>query len=239
MNEPDMKSLARASEASYSQDKEPPNYERQHDLSTADISVYKHKKDPHHIIAHRGTDAHSDTISKQLKADLNIAVGNKNGDKLHKDRTKQTEDIVKKIKDTNPNHTIHLTGHSLGSSTAQHSMVKSKIVRDNVNSVDTFNAGSSIIGGKGLSTKSKAYKDIASKSTHHTISGDLISENADKAMIGRVIKYENKQKPTIAQHILKMATPILRKSLLGRGISMLGGSVLGTMSSHSMKNFTK
>lgn len=239
MSEPDMKSLARASEASYSQDKEPPDYERQHHLSTADISVYKHKIHPHHLIAHRGTDAHSDTISKQLKADLNIAVGNKSGDKLHKDRVKQTEDIVKKIKDTNPNHTIHLTGHSLGGSTAQHAVVKSKIVRDNVSSVDTFNAGSSIVGGKPLSPTSKAYKDIASKSTHHHILGDQISENVDTAMIGRIKKYDNKQKPSIAQHILKMAKPILKKSFLGRGITMLGGSVLGTMSSHSLKNFTK
>jgi hypothetical protein len=234
-----MKDLARAAETSYTADEAPPDYERQNDLSTADISVYKHKVNPHHIIAHRGTDVHSNTASKQLKADMNIAVGNKNADKLHNDRAKQTENIVKSIKESNPEHTIHLTGHSLGGSTTQHAMSKSKIVRDNVNTVDTFNAGSSIIGGKPLSSKSQAYKDIAGKSTHHHIEGDMISENVGSAMIGKVVKYKNKEKPTIAQHILKLANPILKKSVIGRGLSVLGNSVLGTMSSHSLKNFTK
>jgi len=233
-----MKDLARASEASYSQEA-PEGYERHNDLSTADISVYKHKVNPHHIIAHRGTDVHSNTISKQLKADLNIGVGNKSGDKLHKDRAKQTEDIVKSIKESNPDHTIHLTGHSLGGSTVQHALVKSKIVRDNVKTVDTFNAGSSIIGGKPLASKSQAYKDIAAKSTHHHILGDKISENVGSAMIGRVKKYNVKTKPSIAQHILKFAKPILQKSAIGRAISMGGSTVLGTVQSHSLKNFTK
>lgn len=240
MTEPTIKALAKSAEASYTQDKAPTqDYERLHHLSTADVSVYKHKVDPHHIISHRGTDIHSNTITKQLKADLNIAVGNKNADKLHNNRAKQTEHIVRQIKETNPDHTIHLTGHSLGSSTAQHAMVKSPYVRDNVKSVDTFNAGSSILGGKGLSAKSKAYKDIAMKSTHHTISADAISENASNNMIGRVKIYENKQKPSIGQHILKMAKPILQKSALGKIVSFVGDKALSTLSSHSLKNFTK
>ena len=237
--EPTMKDLARASEASYSEDKAPEGYERHNEISTADISVYRHKVNPFHIIAHRGTDIHSDTVTKQLKADLNIGVGNKSGDKLHKDRSKQTEEIVKTIMAQDPTHTIHLTGHSLGSSTAQHAMVKSQLVRDNVKSFDSFNAGSSIIGGKGISSKSKAYKDIAKKSVHHTIEGDAISENAGNSMIGTVKVYKNKQKPTIAQHILKMAAPILKKSFLGRGVKLIASNVLGTMSSHSLKNFTE
>ena len=239
MSEPSMKDLARASQSAYKQDKTPENYERQHHLSTEDISVYKHKVEPHHIISHRGTDIHSDTINKQLKADLNIAVGNKKGDKVHKDRTKQTEDIIKKIKDENPEHSIHLTGHSLGGSTAQHAVVKSKIVRDNIKSLDTFNAGSSFLGSKGLLPTSKIYKDIAKKSTHHIIKGDNISENVGSNMIGRVVKYDNKNKPTIAQHILKMAKPILAKSKFGKVASFVGDKLLNTLSSHSITNFTK
>ena len=240
MNEPDMKVLAKASEASYTKDKTPtPDYERQHHLSTDDISVYKHKVEPHHIVAHRGTDIHSDTASKQLKADFNIALGNKNSDKLHKERTKKTEEIVRKIKETNPDHTIHLTAHSLGGSTAQHAMSKSKFVRDNVKSLDTFNSGSSLFGGRGLSPNSKAYKDIAGKSTHHHIRGDVISENVDKNMIGRVIKYQNKRKPSVAEHIFKLAKPLLQKSALGRGVAFVGDKILSTLSSHSLKNFTR
>jgi len=240
MTEPTMKVLARAAEASYTKDKTPsPDYERRQDLSTDDISVYKHKIDPHHIIAHRGTDLHSDTVSKQLEADFNIAIGNKNADKLHRERTKQTEDIVKKIKSSNPDHTIHLAAHSLGGSTAQHAMSKSKIVRDNVKTLDTFNSGSSLFGGKGLTPNSKAYKDIASKSKHHHIKGDTISENVSENMIGKVIKYENKRKPSIAEHIFTMAKPLLSKSALGKGIAFVGDKILNTLSSHSLRNFTK
>lgn len=234
---PSMSVLAKASESSYSADEAPSDYEKQHHLSTPDLSVYRHKVEPHHIISHRGTDVHSETASKQLKADLNIAVGNKKSDKLHKQRTKDTEAIVLKIKEQDPSHSIHLTGHSLGGSTAQHAVVKSKIVRDNVSSVDTFNAGSSFLGGKGLSKESKAYKDIAKKSTHHHIVGDSISENVANHMIGRVVKYKNTQKPSIGQHVLNMAKPILAKSALGRVASFVGDKLLNTMSSHSLKNF--
>jgi len=240
MNEPTMKVLARAAEASYTKDKTPsPDYERHQDLSTDDISVYRHKVNPHHIIAHRGTDLHSDTVSKQLEADFNIAIGNKNADKLHRERTKKTEEIVKKIKESNPDHTIHLAAHSLGGSTAQHAISKSKIVRDNVKSLDTFNSGSSLFGDKGLDPNSKAYKDIASKSRHHYIKGDTISENVSKNMIGKIVKYDNKRKPSIARHIFEMAKPLLEKSAIGKGISYVGDKVLTTLSSHSLRNFTK
>jgi hypothetical protein len=240
MNEPTMKVLARAAEASYTKDKTPsPDYERRNELSTDDISVYRHKVDPHHIIAHRGTDLHSDTVSKQLKADFNIALGNKSADKLHRERTKKTEEIVKKIKESDPTHTIHLTAHSLGGSTAQHAISKSKLVRDNVKSLDTFNSGSSLFGGKELNPNSRAYKEIARKSKHHYIKGDAISENVSKSMIGKTVKYENKSKPSIAQHILKMAKPLLDRSLIGKGIAFVGDKILSTLSSHSLRNFTK
>lgn len=240
MNEPTMKVLARAAEASYTKDKTPsPDYERYNDLSTDDISVYKHKVAPHHIIAHRGTDLHSDTASKQLEADFNIALGNQNADELHRERAKKTEEIVRKIKDSNPTHTIHLTAHSLGGSTAQHALSKSKFVRDNVKSLDTFNSGSSLFGGKKLDPDSKAYKDIASKSKHHHIKGDTISENLSKSMIGKIVKYNNKRKPSIAQHIFDMAKPLLERSVIGKGIAFVGDKILSTLSSHSLRNFTK
>jgi hypothetical protein len=145
---------------------------------------------------------------------------------------------VRKIKSSNPDHTIHLTAHSLGGSTAQHALSKSKFVRDNVKSLDTFNTGSSLFGGKGLNPTGKAYKDIASKSKHHHIRGDTISENVRENMIGKVIKYENKRKPTIADHIYTMAKPLLSNSALGRGLAFVGDKLLTTLSSHSLRNFT-
>ena len=238
--EPDTKILAKSAEASYSQSRVPtPDYVRQDHLSSADISVYKHKVQPHTIISHRGTDVGSNSIAKQLQADFNIAIGNKSVDKLHNERTKKTEAIMRRIKQDNPDHSIHLASHSLGGSSQQQAMIKSAYVRDNAKSSDTFNAGSSLLGGKGLSAKNPAYADIAKKQINHSVYGDAISENVDNSMIGKVKRYDNKRDKSIGQQVLKFAQPYLQKSMLGRTVSLLGKGALGTQSSHSLRNFTQ
>ena len=239
MPDPTRQVLARASEASYSTNKTPtPDYDRIAELSNPDIATYKHKSLNHFIIAHRGTDIGSSTIGKQLKADFKILIGDKKSDTLHRQRAKRTEEIIRKIRETNPDDEIFLTGHSLGGSSAQYAMTR-PFVRDNVKTLNTFNSGSSLLGGKELAPSGKAYQDIAKKSTHHSIRGDLISENVSKSMIGRIIKYNSKTKPTISGALFKLAKPLLEKSDLGKLASIAGTGVLETMEAHSLSNFTK
>jgi hypothetical protein len=240
MSAPDISTLAQASESAYSTvNTNPKNYSKVDRLSSADISTFKHDLDNHYIVAHRGTDLHSDQKTKQIKADLGILLGNRDQNKLHKQRTKETERIVKSIKETDPEHKVYLTGHSLGGSTAHHAMVKSPYVRENVTELHTFNAGSSPLQSKGLSPKNKAYSVIERKSTHHTIQGDAIAGSVKSNLIGTHKTYKNKQKPTVAQMVLNLSAPLLKSSPLGALAHFGASKIADTLSAHSLNNFIK
>jgi hypothetical protein len=236
--EPSITDLAKAAQSSYTT-QAPENYSRIDELSSKDISTYKHNVNPHYIIAHRGTDVGSTTATKQLKADAAILFGNKNHDRIHKNRVQETERIVSKIKETDPEHTIHLSAHSLGGSTAQHAMIKSQIVRDAVKSVDTFNAGTSPLQSKGLGKRNSAYKIIADKSTHHSIQGDEISRNIKSNMIGKTKMYKGPENKlaNVGRAILRIAKPHLEKSPLGKLAHFAGNKLINTLSAHSITNF--
>lgn len=239
MDAPSIKDLASASESAYS-DQAPANYSRVTDLSSPDISTYKHNVNSHYIVSHRGTDIGATKASKQIKADLAILVGDKSHDKLHKERVKETERIVKQLKSTAPDSKIYLTGHSLGGSSSHHAVVKSPIVRDSIEQLHTFNAGTSPLQSKGLAKSNKAYKTIAAKSTHHAVEGDAISQSIRSNLIGKHITYKNpEQKAGVGHTILRLAKPHLEKSALGRLVHFGASKLLDTLSSHSLKNFTK
>ena len=233
---PDTDTLAKANASSYSGDAFN-GYSRVAELSSPDISTFKHNEQNHFIVSHKGTDVHSDTLKKDLKSDLNILVGNTNHDNLQNKRAEQTENIYKKIKETNPDSEIHLTGHSLGGSTSQASLIKSQFVRDNTTSHNTFNAGTSPLQSKTADTNHENYKQIADISTHHRVKGDSISSSIHDSMIGNVKHYDAKPL-TIPQHILNYVKPIAEQSKLGKLAHFAASKIAQTLSSHSLNNFT-
>lgn len=235
---PTTQELAKASQATYSNNT-PENYSKVEELSSNEIHTYKHNTENHHLIAHRGTDLHADTAKRDLKTDLKILTGQGSHTKVFKDRVKETENIVKKLKEKDPTTDIHLTGHSLGGTTAQNSMVKSKVVRDNVKSLDTFNAGTSPLQKKGLAKSNPAYKVIADKATHHRIEGDDISGSAKTSLIGKVKNYKTNAKPSIARAVLDYLKPKLQKTTAGKIAHFGADRILNTLQSHSLSNFTK
>lgn len=236
MEDPTIQDLALASEASYS-DTAPENYTKLAELSSPEISTYRHTQKPHYIIAHRGTDlADQNSARKDVRADLNIALGNKESDALHKRRTKKTESIVKAIKKKEPAHDIFLTGHSLGGSTSSHAMASSKVVRENVKEHHTFNSGSSALQKKPDVTP-EVKDQLMEKSTHHAVKGDEISAHVASNLIGKTKKYASTKKPSIAQHVLALATPLLKRTFAGRLVAFGAKKALGTLQSHSLDNF--
>jgi hypothetical protein len=239
MSSPSISELASASEAAYDKSS-PVDYTKVNELSSADISTYKHNVKPHYIIAHRGTSPLGDTnsIKKDVRADLNIALGNKAADALHKSRTKKTEAIVTAIKKKEPSHDIYLTGHSLGGSTSSHAMASSQIVRENVKAHDTFGSGSSLLQRPPeVTPEVKAL--LLAKSTHHRVRGDEIAAHVADNLIGNVKIYNSTKKPSVAQHLLKMATPLLKRSFAGRLLAFGAKKALDTLQSHSLDNFIK
>jgi hypothetical protein len=77
------------------------------------------------------------------------------------------------------------------------------------------------------------------KSTHHRVKGDAISEHVEKNLIGKQKMYESKKKPSIADHVLKLATPLLKKTFVGRAVGYGVKKVLDTLRAHSISNFTR
>jgi len=235
---PSTSDLAAAAEASYT-DVPPMAYTKLTQYSNADISTFKHKEKPHYIIAHKGTDlANPNSARKDVRADLNIALGNKDADRLHNRRAKQTEAIIKKLKKDTPNNDIYLVGHSLGGSTAAHAMSTNKYVRDNVKELHTFNSGSSALQ-KPPSVTSDVKDELMQKSTHHRVRGDAISEHVEKNLIGKQKLYDSKKKPSIADHVLKLATPLLKRTFVGRAVGYGVKKVLDTLRAHSLSNFLR
>lgn len=235
---PSTSDLASAAEASYT-DFPPMGYTKLDAYSNPEISTFKHKEKPFYIISHKGTDlANPNTARKDIRADLNIALGNKEADRMHNRRTKQTEQIIKKLKKETPNHDIYLASHSLGGSTSSHAMATNKYVRDNVKELHTFNSGSSALQ-KPPSVSPEVREELMQKSTHHRVKGDAISEHVEKNLIGKQKMYESKKKPSIADHVLKLATPLLKKTFIGRTIGYGVKKVLDTLRAHSISNFTR
>ena len=203
-----------------------------------DIHTYKHNDKPHVIIAHRGTDFDAPTLKRDLKTDLKIMIGQASHTKQIKKRVDRTEEIVKKLKEREPDTAIHVTGHSLGGFSAQQSLVKSAVVRDGVKSLTTFNAGTSPLQGKGLAKSNPAYKVIADKSIHHRVASDGVSQNAGTSLIGTVKSYNSKKKPSIARKVLNFLAPKLNHSVTGKIAHFAADKILSTLESHSISHFT-
>lgn len=235
---PSIQDLAGAAESAY-QDAPPMNYTKLTQYSNPEISTFKHKEKPEYIISHRGTNlADPNTAKKDVRADLNIALGNKEADAMHKRRTKQTESIIKGIRKESPKGDIYLVGHSLGGSTSSHAMASSKVVRDNVKQHHTFNSGSSALQ-KPPDVTPQVKDELMAKSTHHRVKGDAISDHVKENLIGKFKEYESKKKPSVADHVLKLATPLLKKTFIGRALGYGVKKVLDTLRAHSISNFTR
>lgn len=235
---PSIQDLAGAAESSY-QDAPPVNYTKLTQYSNPEISTFKHNQKPHYIVAHKGTDlANANTARKDIRADLNIALGNKDADTMHKRRAKQTEQIIKSIKKESPKSDVYLTGHSLGGSTSAYAMASNKYVRDNVKQHDTFNSGSSALQ-KTPDVTPEIKAELMQKSTHHRVKGDAISDHVKDNLIGKVKEYESKKKPGVADHVLKLATPLLKRTFVGRALGYGVKRVLETLRAHSISNFTR
>lgn len=237
---PSIQDLATSAQSAYDGGEYPPmNYTKLAQYSSPDISTFKHNERQQYIISHRGTDlANKNTASKDIRADLNIALGNKDADAMHKRRAKQTEQIIKGIRKDSPKGDIYMASHSLGGSTSSYAMATNKYVRDNVKELHTFNSGSSALQ-KPPSVPDDIKAELMQKSTHHRVKGDAISEHVKKNLIGKVKEYESKKKPSIADHVLKLATPLLKRTFIGRAFGYGAKKVLDTLRAHSISNFVR
>lgn len=173
------------------------------------VRVYKNDEGTF-VISHRGTKL---TDKDDILSDTNIALRNERNDKQFINRTNETENLIREIKQSNPNSKIVLTGHSLGGSTSLHSMENNQYIRDNVDQVIVYNMGKHI-GGYTINPETKK------KLIEYQVEGDLISTGG-----------------TGASRQIRKTTPISFAPILfsGKNKDVIG--VFGTIFNHSIRRW--
>jgi len=140
--------------------------------SDHNMTTYHHKEDIKNIvIAHRGTAPGSKGGTRDLSNDLAIMAGMGGGQGRMRRRTRQTEKILQETQPTS----FHLTGHSLGGGTVNHTIANSSLVRDNLTSAHTFNAAAHPTASNGMRVSKKAKRRLKNSVTHHRIENDAVS----------------------------------------------------------------
>lgn len=211
-------------------DIEKTNFVVNHKLSDSGVTVYQHKDDKNHVVvAHRGTAVGGRKGMKDLMNDATLSLGiNAGHKKRFNQRKRTTEKAIRELKPTQ----LHITGHSLGGGTANHAVNESKLIRDNLTSLHTFNGAATLKSQKKLSKAEQA--KLKGKVTHHRIKSDVVSiSSRAKPPLGGKVKTTTMKK-----------APVKKKSL-GRRLINLHPAVKVTkgaktsLDSHSIDNFIK
>lgn len=142
----------------------------------------KDNNDKHHVVTVKGTNP---SFGKDLMSDIHLAIGKSSTDKQFKRRTNEIKKIYSGIDN---NEDKILSGHSLGGSIVTHAMTKSKSIRDNTKSAQTYNAGYTPLFHNELSKdlKKEDKKELKSKLIHHHNKGDPISAALTMNAVGKV-----------------------------------------------------
>jgi hypothetical protein len=150
------------------------NYKVVPEHSNRNITTYVDKANPKNIhISHKGTALQSHTGGRDLMADISIALGMGGDNKHIKKRRKQTDRILDKM---NPD-SLTMSSHSLGGFTQNHTIAKSKKVRDKLLQADTFNAGANPFSSNDLDLSKNAKKELKGVPiTHHRTRNDVVSK---------------------------------------------------------------
>lgn len=191
-------------------------------FSDDQITTYQSIHDPLDIvIAHRGTHLTAKDRMKDIKADLAFAVGRGGVDKRFRDRRKKTEYIIQNSGAKN----VHLTGHSLGGGTVNHTIANSDIVRNALTSAHTFNAAANPYF-KNSQSISSADRDFLNRVVkHHRIDGDPVSEGFTANLpFGQLQTYKDVAKKTWFDTVLSATNPFI-------------GFAKRTKNTHGINNF--
>jgi len=180
--------------------------------SNSEITTYQHKDNPKNIvIAHRGTKVDGKRGMKDIQNDLAFAVGLGGHESTFNRRKKRTNNIIKSLEPEQ----LHLTGHSLGGGTLQHTIANSKIVRKNLTSAKTFNAAANPIFNNDVRVTKNYKKELEDKVEHHRIKNDPVSAGfAGLVPFGKVkthsVKHDANKGKSFFQNIIE------KSSVLGK-----------------------
>jgi hypothetical protein len=229
MENPSMEHMAKMAEASYRMGEKGANkatrvqntqdvvddtgYVVNPKYSNSEITTYQHKDNPKNVvIAHRGTKVDGKRGMKDIQNDLAFAVGLGGHESTFKRRKNKTNKI---IRDLQPEQ-LHMTAHSLGGGTLQHTIANSKLVRKNLTSAKTFNAAANPIFDNNIKVTKNYKKELEDKVTHHRIKHDPVSAGfKTNVPFGKVkthkVAHDAEKGKTMIQRIVENST-VLGKS---------------------------
>ena len=167
--------------------------------SNRNITTYRKTDDPTNIhISHKGTQPSSKTGTKDIISDIKLAFGFGNFSAQAKKRKNKSEKIVRELKP----ETLTMSGHSLGGFTLNHTLSKSKLVRDNLDMAHTFNAGSTPISDNDLTNiSSQGKKQLKNRVIHHRTKDDIVSKGLKFSVpFGKLQEYKLKATDKEKEH---------------------------------------
>ena len=115
-----------------------------------------------------------------------------------------------------------MSGHSLGAFSLNHTLAKSKLVRDNLDMAHTFNAGSTPISDNDLTNiSSQGKKQLKNRVIHHRTKDDIVSKGLKLTGVpfGKLQEYKLKATDKEKEHrelhmnLLKKETPKSKEEL--------------------------
>lgn len=135
---------------------------------------------------------------KDLVSDFKLGVGLQHHDKQFKGRKKEIKNIYRSIPE---NETIHMTGHSLGSSIGTNILSESKSIRDRTKKAHFFNTGYTKKFHSALTDPldNDDRKELNKKITHHQNTSDIISRDLRAGAVGTVNKYTDTSLKTVTE----------------------------------------
>ncbi len=139
------------------------------DLSNKNISTFVNDDEKKSIVVHRGTDTSGKKTKSDVGADVLLGLGQEKNSRAFNSRKNRTEAIIKAIPE---DYKIYGAGHSYGGASIGYALEKSKLARNRIEKVRTYNAGASPFQ-ENVNKKKKEILD--NKITHHRTSNDLVS----------------------------------------------------------------
>ena len=162
-----------------------------------------------------------------VKTDILFAMGIGDLAPTFKRRKQRTNKIIKELEPTQ----FHLAGHSLGGTTANYTIANSKIVRKNLTSARTFNAGANPIFDNDIKVTKNYKKELEDKVIHNRIKNDVVSVGFKNNLpFGKLVTNKVKHDPSIGKSLLQNVADL---SIGG----LLKGFTEKSLHAHSISHF--
>lgn len=208
--------------------------------SDNNISTYLNDNNEY-VIAHRGTHVGGKHGKKDLLSDFGFLFGQSDKDNRFKGRADRTEAIMRGVRAEHPEAKFHLTGHSLGGATVNHTLASNPYVANTIATAETFNAAAHPFFDNGLKVDKKTKAKLDMKVTHHRTKDDVVSRGFKvKRAFGSLEEHDHQYETPKHKSLGKrlFSTFVSGAGGVGSGLAEKHNLNEKGLHAHSLDNFT-